>query len=144
MNRVLVLGVLALVMPVLATQSISAQANPRLGTWKLNVTKSKYEGTAPAKSETRTYSAAADGATTLMATATLADGSTQTTNYTAKYDGKPYPLKPSADTFCPPRRTNPDQNQRLRRKSDGTRLAKSGANIRSESRWRLRQPAPTA
>jgi hypothetical protein len=55
----------------------------------------KYEGTAPQKSETRIYSSAADGAITLSANAVLADGTTQTTNFTAKYDGKPYPYKSS-------------------------------------------------
>jgi hypothetical protein len=93
MNRVLILGVLALGLPLLNAQPTSAQANPRLGTWKLNVAKSKYEGISAAKSETRTYSRAADGATALTADAILADGTTQATNYTAKYDGKPYPYR---------------------------------------------------
>ena len=100
MNRALILGILAFVLTVPGAPSLLAQANPRIGTWKLTVAKSKYEGTSVEKSETRTYVAAAGGAISLNATAVLADGTRQTTSFTAKYDGKPYPYKSaSADTI---------------------------------------------
>ena len=45
----------------LLPQGALAQANPRIGTWKLNVAKSTYQqGKAPS-SETRTYLATDDG-----------------------------------------------------------------------------------
>ena len=61
---------------------LSAQGtNPRIGTWQNNVAKSKYDpGPAP-KSQT-------------LETVT-ADGSKATSEYTANYDGKPYPIKGS-------------------------------------------------
>jgi hypothetical protein len=100
MNRALTLGVLAIVLTVPSAPSLLAQANPRVGTWKLNVAKSKFDGTATEKSETRVYTTSPDGAITLNASAVLADGTTQTTSFTAKYDGKPYPYKSaSADTI---------------------------------------------
>jgi hypothetical protein len=93
MNRARIVGVLISVLPLLNVSSVAAQTNPRLGTWKLNVAKSKYEGAPPPKSETRTYTAASDGAVTLTASTVLKDGTIVTTSYTAQYDGKPYPYK---------------------------------------------------
>jgi hypothetical protein len=91
MKRVLGIGVLVLSLPLLFTDQATAQTN-RVGTWKLNVEKSKFQGTAR-KSETRTYALAADGAITLTANTVFADGSTDVSSYTAKDDGKDYPYK---------------------------------------------------
>ena len=79
---------------------VSAQAsNPRLGTWKLNVEKSKYNpGPAP-QSVTMKIEAAGEGekATTEGVNAA---GTATGTQYTAQYDGKDYPMTGSqtADT----------------------------------------------
>jgi hypothetical protein len=71
---------------------VAAQASDaRIGTWKLNVEKSKYSpGPAP-KSETLKIEAAGEGekATTEGVNAA---GTATKTEYTAKYDGKDYPL----------------------------------------------------
>ena len=83
-----------------AIGSVSAQASdPRIGTWKLNVAKSKYDpGPAP-KSLTLKVEAAGQGekATTEFVNA---DGSQTSTVYTANFDGKDAPLTGSrlADT----------------------------------------------
>ncbi len=62
-----------------------------IGTWKLNVSKSKYEpGPAP-KSGTVTY-AASDGGIKRTGETIGADGKTTSMEYTAKYDGKDYPV----------------------------------------------------
>ena len=98
MHRALIVA--ALTLPLLVRQPTSLAPNPRLGTWTLDLTKSKYEGVAPPRSETRTYVAGADGAVTLTATTVLADGSTQTVRYTARYDSKDYPYSgPAGDTI---------------------------------------------
>src|SRR5678816_3795446 len=69
-------------------QGTSAQANPRIGTWKLDVAKSTYQqGTAPA-SETRTYLTTDDGGLQMAADVVLPSGTKQPTGYRAKYDGK--------------------------------------------------------
>ena len=98
MHRVLILA--AVTLPLLVRQPTSLTPNPRLGTWTLDLKKSKYEGVAPPRSETRTYVAGPDGAVTLTATTVLASGSTQTVRYTAKYDSKDYPYSgPAGDTI---------------------------------------------
>jgi hypothetical protein len=69
----------------------SAQSDPRIGKWKVNLAKSKYElGPAP-KSDMRTYEATADGTKTTVET-TPANGSPTTATFTAKFDGKDYPI----------------------------------------------------
>jgi hypothetical protein len=80
---------------------VAAQAPKGLeGTWKLNVSKSKFDpGPAP-KSQTLTYATIPDGVR-ITAQQTLADGSTQTWEMSPKFDGKDYPVTghPNADTI---------------------------------------------
>ncbi len=67
-----------------------------VGTWKMNAAKSKYRpGPAP-KSTTLKYEAQGDG---LKITADIAnaDGTTQHELYTAKFDGKTYPVNGDPD-----------------------------------------------
>jgi len=68
------------------------------GTWKLNVAKSKFSGTAP-KSGMRVYSESADG-TTLDAKTVGADGKEMSMHVTLAYDGKPHAItgNPDADS----------------------------------------------
>jgi hypothetical protein len=86
-----ILGGLVLAAAVAAAQSV----DPRIGTWQLNVAKSKYSpGPAP-KSQTLTIEASGKGekvTSELVST----DGSKTTTEYTAEFDGKPHPIKGSA------------------------------------------------
>jgi len=75
----------------LLQQGMLAQANPRIGTWTLDVAKSTYhQGKAPS-SETRTYLATDDGGIQLTASTVLPSGTKQPSGYRAKYDGKDYP-----------------------------------------------------
>jgi hypothetical protein len=85
----------------LLPQGIGAQANPRIGTWKLDVAASTYQqGKAPA-SETRTYLATDDGGLQMAADAVLASGTKQPSGYRAKYDGKDHPYSgPAGDTIA--------------------------------------------
>jgi hypothetical protein len=73
-------------------------ADPNLGTWKLNETKSKIDTGAP-KNLTVTYEATGDS---LKATVDGVDGKGNPTHseWTGKFDGKDYPLTgdPTADT----------------------------------------------
>ena len=69
--------------------------DPSVGTWTLNVAKSKYSpGRAP-KSITRTYSQNAQG-TTVKVEGVAADGSPISEQSTYKYDGKDYPFTGSS------------------------------------------------
>jgi hypothetical protein len=71
-------------------------ADPVIGTWQLNVAKSKFSpGPAP-KSDTRTY-AATDQGTTMTWTSVGADGKEIVAKSTFKADGKDYPLTGAAN-----------------------------------------------
>jgi hypothetical protein len=75
---------------------VSAQdTNPRVGSWQLNVAKSKYDPGPPPKSQTLKIEAAGKGEK-VTSEIINADGSKAVTTYTAEYDGKPHPLNGSA------------------------------------------------
>jgi hypothetical protein len=74
-----------------AAASFVYAADPALGTWKLNVAKSKYSpGPAP-KSGSLTYEASGD-AVKRTGEQIAADGKKSSFSYTAKMDGKFYPV----------------------------------------------------
>jgi len=79
---------------------VQAQNTAPVGTWKLNLAKSKYNpGPAP-KSVILKIEAAGMGATTTV-DAVAADGTTQRWVFTGNYDGKDVPItgnNPNADT----------------------------------------------
>lgn len=80
---------LALVTLAITSAAVAFAADHSLGTWKLNVEKSKYSpGPFPVKSLSTTRDADGDGvkATT---TGERSDGSAINATYTAKYDGSP-------------------------------------------------------
>ena len=81
---------------VVAAAVVAAQAdNPRIGTWELNVAKSKYSpGPAP-KSHVLKIEAAGKGEKVTSEQST-ADGTKIAVEYSAEYDGKPHPIKGSA------------------------------------------------
>ena len=83
------------VMVVAGLSLLSAQAvDPRVGTWQLNVAKSRYHpGPAP-KSQTLTIEAVGQGEK-VTSESISASGDKTVTVYTADYDGKPHPLKGS-------------------------------------------------
>ena len=70
-----------------ATVASAAGADPAIGTWTLNLEKSKFHGNTAPKSMTRTYSAGANG-TDMKATGVAADGSAISQSATFTYDGK--------------------------------------------------------
>jgi hypothetical protein len=88
-----------LVGAVLATAGVvlaAAVADPVVGTWTLNVAKSKFDpGPAP-KSQTRTYSADSAGIS-LEVKGIGADGTATSQESTFKYDGKAYAMKGAVD-----------------------------------------------
>jgi hypothetical protein len=67
-------------------------ADNTIGTWKLNIEKSKYSpAPMPLKNLTVTRESS-DGGVKVTATADLASGTTINGSYTAKYDGKDVPV----------------------------------------------------
>jgi len=96
-RRAVTLAIVVLVVLVAAdVAQLSAQGkDPRIGTWKLNVAKSKYDpGPAP-QSQTLKVDAVGKGEKITSETVT-ADGKKVTVTYTANFDGKDYPLTGSA------------------------------------------------
>jgi hypothetical protein len=88
-----------LVGAVIAAAGVALAAgapDPVVGTWTLNVAKSKFHpGPAP-KSQTRTYSVDADGVS-VSVQGVAADGTPISQESTFKYDGKAYAMKGAAD-----------------------------------------------
>ena len=86
---------------VLGGSKLAAQGtDPIVGTWELNVAKSKYSPSPPPQSETRTYVAAGQD---IRATSKGVDsaGTSTTAEWTVNYDGKDRPQtgNPDADTL---------------------------------------------
>ena len=80
----------------LATAASAAGTDPVIGTWTLNLDKSKYHDNQAPKSMTRTYSAGANG-TDMKATGVAADGSAISQAATFTYDGKDCAFTGSSD-----------------------------------------------
>jgi hypothetical protein len=79
-----------------------ADGDARLGTWKLNLAKSKYDpGPAP-KSQIRKWESFEGDGVKFTVETVNADGSRTTGTYSAHYDGKDYPATsvPNADTIA--------------------------------------------
>lgn len=85
---------LAILVP---TASLTAQAGDRgIGTWKLNLAKSKYTPGPPPKNLTLTYEVAGKGVR-VITQGVDANGKPTHTDYTANYDGGNFPVSGSAD-----------------------------------------------
>lgn len=85
--------IIAVVVVALAGAGVmlaQATANPFVGTWKLNLAKSKFTG-APPKSETRTVEAQGNGLKVTYE-GIAADGSAIAFSFTTNLDGKPVPF----------------------------------------------------
>jgi hypothetical protein len=98
MNRFFSMLVVGAVVAVgIGTTAVAASApDPAIGTWTLNVAKSKFSpGPAP-QSATRTYAQTADGIS-LTFSGVAADGTPTSGASTFKYDGKDYPITGSPD-----------------------------------------------
>jgi hypothetical protein len=97
-NKGVLVALVVLSVPALSRVTFGGDSN--VGTWKLNLSKSKYSpGPAP-KSQTLKLEAAGDGVK-YTADGIGADGKPTHQEFTAKYDGKDYPFKgnPDADTI---------------------------------------------
>ena len=71
-----------------------AADNPLIGSWKVNLAKTKYNAGAPPKSQVIRYEMVGDA---LKLTADIVNAQGKVTNsYTAKYDGKDYPFTSTA------------------------------------------------
>jgi hypothetical protein len=84
--------VAAVVVTLVASGSLLAQSDPFVGTWKLNVAKSKYVNAPPApKTETRTVKAQGNSVKISLDGVEM-DGSRIAYSYTTKFDGEDSPV----------------------------------------------------
>lgn len=96
MNKLLQSLALAAAFLLGATTASAAGADPAIGTWTLNLDKSKFHANGTPKSQTRTYSAGANG-TDMKVTGVAADGSAISQSATFTYDGKDCAITGSSD-----------------------------------------------
>jgi hypothetical protein len=101
MKRLLQSAVIT-VLAFAASATLRAQANPLLGTWKLDVTKSKFDPGPGYKSRTRTVEAQGDGVKYTFE-GVSADGKPVAYGFSVNFDGKDNPVTGSmpngADTI---------------------------------------------
>ncbi len=104
MRKSLFVSTLVMSVVMLTSASMASAADNWMGTWKLNVAKSKYSpGPAP-KSQTLKFEATPAGVK-LSTDAVAADGTATKGGFTSKFDGKDvaYTGNPAADMASPKR-----------------------------------------
>lgn len=121
---------------VFCCSSLFAQNNPFEGTWKLNVSKSKFEpGPAP-KSLTRTIVAQSEGAKYTF-DGIAADGKPISYSFTVKYDGKDYPVSgtgmPSGADSIAIRLIGTNKAEAIQKKA-GKELGKAEAEVSKDGK----------
>jgi hypothetical protein len=89
-RRMFLFAVVAVASVVVFGGTALAQNNPFIGTWKLNVAKSKFDPGPPPMNDTRRWEAWETNGVTFSGTRVLADGKRLTFGYSAHYDGKDY------------------------------------------------------
>ena len=82
-----------------AQPALSVESDPVIGTWALNIAKSTFDAPTLLKSQTVTFDSTADGIRVSSETIAL-NGNVNRSSYTARYDGKRYPISgsPNADS----------------------------------------------
>lgn len=121
---------------VFCCSSLFAQSNPFEGTWKLNLSKSKFEpGPAP-KSLTRTIVAQSEGAKYTF-DGIAADGKPISYSFTVKYDGKDYPVSgtgmPSGADSIAIRLIGTNKAEAIQKKA-GKELGKAEAEVSKDGK----------
>jgi len=92
MNRLrILLALMSLLLAPSATMLAQTPKDAHIGTWKLNVAKSKFNPGPGYRSETRTYEPTADGYK-FQGERVNPDGSSQKYGFTVKYDNKDFPI----------------------------------------------------
>jgi hypothetical protein len=88
---------LVLALPMTIAWAADSSVDPAVGTWKLNLDKSKPDAAMPkVTSVVRTYTATADGLKVSVQSVD-ADGGKHSVESTFTYDGKPHPVTGLAD-----------------------------------------------
>lgn len=104
MRKNLFVSTLVVTLVMMTSATMAAAADNWMGSWKLNVAKSRYMPGPGPKSQTLKFEATPAGIM-LSTEAVGADGTTNKGGYTAKFDGTeaPWVGNPDADTAAPKR-----------------------------------------
>jgi len=114
----------------LRPELILAQGDPFVGTWVLNVAKSKYVPGPPPKDQTVIYEAAGQGIK-ITAKGTDGTGKPTTTVYTANYDGKDSVVTGNPDwDAISLKRIDPNTVEFTRKR--GGKIVQTGTNVVSK------------
>jgi hypothetical protein len=97
MRQLVHFAVVPVALLVVLSGTILAQGNTSVGTWKLNVAKSKYKPGPPPMSETVVIEAWESDGVKYNETIVAADGTRGTLEFSDHYDGKDYKLTGSPD-----------------------------------------------
>ena len=89
-KNLIVAGLLFLIACASLLAQTPAGKNPIVGTWRLNLEKSKFESGPPPKGQTRQYSQRHDGLIVANIWSISAQGNPSFTQTVSKYDGKEY------------------------------------------------------
>lgn len=96
-TRSLVISVAMIFVLVLALSTAALAGDPHVGTWKLNLAKSKYDPASSApKSATMTFTGQ-DNGVKCVSEGVEADGKAYHAEFAPKYDGKNYPYTGSSE-----------------------------------------------
>ena len=98
--------------------SVAFAADNSLGTWKLNMAKSKFSPAAPVKSLSSVREAA-DGGLKMTTTGEQADGTAINASYTAKYDGNETPVTGAPYNTISVKQVNANTLTFTQKKKDG-------------------------
>ena len=90
-RRTFVIALLSVLTTAVAVLCASPVPKTVLGTWKLNVAKSTFEGVPPPQSQTRVYQDWGGGLVHVTFEGIDAQGKRTVTNFVARYDGRDYP-----------------------------------------------------
>ena len=132
-----ILKITAVVVALACSGILYAQDDPFVGTWKLNVAKSKYAGTQAPKSETRTVEAQANGLKHTIE-GTAADGSRIAYTFTTNLDGKDSPIsgvgQPSGGDSIAVTRVDAHTTTAITKKADKSVLTTSRAVVSKDGK----------
>ena len=96
-SRLIVVVLAIFVSGLLCLELLAQVPDPIIGTWELNLAKSKFASGPPPKTSTRTF--VQDGVQLKFTNRGIdADGKSYLVQFTARYDGKDYPLLGSTNS----------------------------------------------
>jgi hypothetical protein len=134
MKKSLILSCLAAGAAVLASASSARAADNWVGTWKLNVARSKFVPGPPPQSMTLTFEPADGGGTKLTADGVSGEGKPMHFEYTSPFDGTdtPWTGNPNADSAAP-RRIDANRYENLWKK-DGKVVVNVSATVSADGK----------